>query len=55
MAAKERRIMPPDFKGGGEVRLMCMAEGYVMARRPGCLPFIVSAEDWASWTVADSR
>lgn len=28
------------FWKGGEVRIMAIAEGYVMARRKGCYPFL---------------
>lgn len=30
----------------GPMRLMAYAEGYVMARRKGGAPFIVSAKEW---------
>lgn len=43
------RIMPPEFKGGGEVRFMAAADGYVMVRRPGKGPFVVLIKDWNSW------
>ena len=29
----------------GEARIMAVAEGYVMARRPRCMPFIVALKD----------
>ena len=34
----------------GTVRVMAVAEGYVMARRPHCMPFIVSVNDMDTWT-----
>jgi hypothetical protein len=30
----------------GPIRLMAEADGYVMVRRPGCLPFVLSAANW---------
>lgn len=30
----------------GKLRLMATAEGYVMVRRPGCMPFVMAAKDW---------
>lgn len=30
----------------GPLRLMAEAEGYVMVRRPGCMPFLMSADKW---------
>jgi hypothetical protein len=42
-------IGPVDIQSGfrwydihGQVRVMAVADGYVMARRPGCGPFVVS-------------
>ena len=34
----------------GPFRLMAEAEGYVMARRPYLVPFIVSRIDWDNWS-----
>lgn len=45
---KERR----DY-GGGPIRLMAKAEGYVMVRRPGCLPFILSVKEWESLALVE--
>ena len=36
---------------GGEVRHMAETQGYVMARRPGCYPFVVGVKEWLSWPV----
>lgn len=44
-----KRVMPPDYKSGGVVRFMAAAEGYVMVRRPRCIPFIVGINEWNSW------
>lgn len=30
----------------GEMRLMAEKDGYVMARRPGYAPFVVSVKEW---------
>jgi hypothetical protein len=30
----------------GVMRMMAVADGYVMVRRPGALPFVMSREDW---------
>lgn len=32
----------------GKFRLMAVAEGYVMARRHGCPPFVVSIDEWVA-------
>lgn len=31
---------------GGPICFMAKADGYVMVRRPGCTPFILSAKEW---------
>ena len=30
----------------GSMRLMAVVEGYVMARRKGCQPFVISIKEW---------
>ena len=35
---------------GGPIVLMAEADGYVMARRPGCLPFVMWAGDWDAFS-----
>lgn len=30
----------------GEIRVMAVADGYVMVRRPGCLPFVLSVKEF---------
>lgn len=30
----------------GQLRLMAGTEGYVMVRRPGCMPFVITAKEW---------
>jgi hypothetical protein len=32
----------------GPLRLMASAEGYVMVRRPGAMPFVIAEKDWLS-------
>lgn len=46
-----RKTMPAGFPTErrdqyGPFRLMAYAEGYVMARRVGCAPFVVAAAEW---------
>jgi hypothetical protein len=31
---------------GAPVTLMAGADGYVMVRRPGCMPFVMRADEW---------
>lgn len=37
------RAHPSD---GGKVRFMTRSGGYVMARRPRCVPFVMSEKEW---------
>lgn len=30
----------------GPLRFMAVADGYVMVRRPGCVPFVMHERDW---------
>jgi hypothetical protein len=48
-------MMPPDYKGGGVVRFMAAAEGYVMVRRPGRAVFVVDVARWNSWPECDGK
>lgn len=51
------RPYPKSFKGGKweyginqvDARIMAIAEGYVMLRRPRCVPFIESVKDLEKW------
>jgi len=43
---RERRAHPQD---GGPVIEMARADGYVMARRPRCIPFVVTEREWRTW------
>ena len=38
-----RRRHPVD---GGQLKPMAFADGYVMARRPGCIPFVMTEREW---------
>lgn len=50
----ERRLRSrPDYKHAerrhdqyGEMRLMSEAEGFVMVRRKGCAPFVITRVEW---------
>jgi hypothetical protein len=41
-----RMISERRYDEGSEIREMARADGYVMARRPGCMPFVISAKEW---------
>ena len=45
---KADRVRPGSSFLGGRVRYMAHADGYVMARRPGCIPFVVAQREWLS-------
>lgn len=56
MAAKAKRrkdpnrgVRPGDRKrvGHGPGRVMAVADGWVMWRRPGCMPGLMTAAEWA--------
>jgi hypothetical protein len=34
------------FEGGSKITEMARADGYVMCRRPHCMPFVISAADF---------
>ena len=34
------------YDKGGQIRSMATADGYLMCRRPGCHPFVMSAKEW---------
>lgn len=36
-----------------EVRVMAVVDAYVLARRPGCMPFVRSVKEFAKWAVRD--
>lgn len=31
---------------GGPIKAMACADGYVMCRRPGCIPFVLTVKEW---------
>lgn len=35
------------------ITYMAHAKGYVMARRPGCMPFVISEKLWLSFELYD--
>lgn len=45
--AHEKRLMP-HYMGAGPVKLMARADGYVMVRRAGCMPFVLSEGEWSA-------
>jgi len=49
------RFMPPSVKSGGVIRFMAAADGYVMVRRPGHIPFVVNVNDWNDWPECDKN
>lgn len=36
----------PRWDRGAESRYMVDAQGYVMVRRPGCAPYVMTLKDW---------
>lgn len=44
---KRRKILERRFDRYGELRLMVEAGGYVMVRRKGAMPFVISWREWA--------
>lgn len=40
---------------GQPIRFMCAAEGYVMVRRPNCIPFVVPVNEWNAWPECDRK
>lgn len=40
------RAHPAD---GAKVRYMACSGGYIMARRPRCMPFVLSEKEWGKW------
>lgn len=43
----ERVDHRPAFDAIGEIRYMTQSSGYVMVRRPHCMPFVLTLKDWA--------
>lgn len=40
------RVRQPCHIQQGRVRYLAHAKGYVMARRPACMPFVVTEKEW---------
>lgn len=34
------------FDKHGKVKMMAMIDGYVLCRRPNCMPFVLSWKEW---------
>jgi len=52
-SSTERGVRPlvrwrKSIVGFERIRLMALAEGYVMVRYEGCAPFIMTEKDWAA-------
>lgn len=43
MANAEYRCHPGGY---GKIKLMAVADGYCMVRKPGCLPYVMSVKEW---------
>ena len=39
----------------GAIRSMATADGYLLVRRPGCAPFVLTAEEWNSLARAEGQ
>lgn len=55
MRVSDKRVYPKDkaksiptikYDGAGKCVLMAFADGYIMARRPGCVPFVMRVKAW---------
>ena len=47
---------PEEEQGdGGRVRLMARSGGYVMVRRPRCIPFVLTEKEWARMPLFEIR
>lgn len=45
-ALKPKKISNDRYDVRGKIKKMCEVEGYVMARRSGCAPFVISLGAW---------
>lgn len=43
----DRKLVEQEQGDGGRVRLMVRSGGYVMVRRPGAMPFVLTEKEWA--------
>ena len=39
-------VTAPRWERGAESRFMAEADGWVMVRRPGCIPYTIFKRDW---------
>lgn len=46
-------IKHPRWHNGAESRFMAEANGWVMVRRPGCVPYTVFKRDWLELPAAE--
>lgn len=46
-------VKVPRWYHGGEVRFMALKDNWVMARKPGCIPFTIYAWDWLALPTAE--
>ncbi len=52
---KRERVRPGDKFMGGRLRYMAHAKGYVMVRRPGCIPFVMDEKDWLALPISEGQ
>ncbi|GCD60854.1 hypothetical protein NBRC3280_3424 [Acetobacter pasteurianus NBRC 3280] len=45
-ALKPGKVSTDRYDVFGKIKKMCEADGYVMARRPSCAPFVMSLGAW---------
>ena len=45
-ALQEKKVSSTRYDAFGKIKKLCEAEGYVMARRLGCAPFVLSLGAW---------
>ncbi len=53
----QRAILPGQLWNDihGTVRVMSVAEGYAMVRRPHCMPFVISVRDMDGWRLSSAQ
>ena len=49
MPTERKPLAEKRYDRYGEFRLITEAEGYVMARRKGCTPFLITRTEWDSF------
>lgn len=45
-ALKPEKVSTDRYDARGKIKKVCEADGYVMARRPSCFPFVISLGAW---------